>query len=129
VTGQLHGPDHNWDAEQIARQLTTNGSNVITGSRILCPASVTVLLFSLQLGQFMFGAATVAVFSLGLAITMVAIGVVGTWSVRPASKRINLSNRRLRHLPPASADLVGVLGIAMLMQGIVDLATPKMALS
>jgi nickel/cobalt exporter len=77
----------------------------------------------------MFGAATVAVFSLGLAITMVSIGVAGTWSVRHASKRINLSNRLLRHLPPVSADLVGVLGIAMLMQGVVDLATPKMALS
>ena len=119
----------NWDAEQIACQLTTNGSNVITGSLILCPASVTVLLFYLQLGQFMFGAATVAVFSLGLAITMVSIGVAGTWSVRHASKRINLSNRLLRHLPLVSADLVGVLGIAMLMQGVVDLATPKRALS
>jgi len=60
---------------------------------------------------------------------MVSIGVAGTWGVRHASKRINLSDRLERRLPLASADIVGVLGITMLMQGVVDLATPKMALS
>ncbi|WP_414475155.1 sulfite exporter TauE/SafE family protein [Microvirga sp. M2] len=125
-------------AEQIARQLAANGGNVttaqialfgITGGLIPCPASITVLLICLQLGQFTLGAATVAAFSLGLAITMVSIGVAAAWGVQRASKGINVSDRLLRRLPLASAGLVGVLGAVMLMQGFVDLAAPATALS
>ena len=125
-------------AEQIARQLAANGGNVttgqialfgITGGLIPCPASITVLLICLQLGQFTLGAATVAAFSLGLAITMVSIGVAAAWGVHHASKRINLSDRLLRRLPLASAGLVGVLGVIMLVQGVVDFASPATALS
>jgi nickel/cobalt exporter len=125
-------------AEQIARQLAANGGNVttgqialfgITGGLIPCPASITVLLICLQLGQFTLGAATVAAFSLGLAITMVSIGVAAAWGIQHASKKINLSDRLLRRLPVASAGLVGVLGVIMLVQGLVDLSAPVTALS
>jgi nickel/cobalt transporter (NicO) family protein len=142
-----HGHEHVHDdedaherehAEQIARQLAANGGNVttgqialfgITGGLIPCPASITVLLICLQLGQFTLGAATVAAFSLGLAITMVSIGVAAAWGVHHASKRINLSDRLLRRLPLASAGVVAVLGAVMLAQGISDLAAPATALS
>jgi nickel/cobalt exporter len=136
--------DHDEDAherehaQQIARQHAANGGNVttaqialfgITGGLIPCPASITVLLICLQLGQFTLGAATVAAFSLGLAITMVSIGVVAAWGVQHAAKRINVSDRLLRRLPLASAGLVGALGTIMLVQGFVDLAAPATALS
>lgn len=146
-----HGHEHHHDhaehdedaherehAEQIARQLAANNGQVttwqialfgITGGLIPCPASITVLLICLQLGQVTLGAATVAAFSLGLAITMVSIGVAAAWGVQHASKRINLSDRLLRRLPLASAGLVGVLGAIMLVQGFVDLAAPATALS
>jgi nickel/cobalt exporter len=125
-------------AEQIARQLAANNGQVttgqialfgITGGLIPCPASITVLLICLQLGQFTLGAATVAAFSLGLAITMVSIGVAAAWGIQNASKRINLSDRLLRRLPLASTGLVGVLGAIMLVQGFADLAAPATALS
>jgi nickel/cobalt transporter (NicO) family protein len=139
-----HHAEHDEDAherehaEQIARQLAANGSNVttgqialfgITGGLIPCPASITVLLISLQLGQVTLGAATVAAFSLGLAITMVSIGVAAAWGIQHASKRINFSDRLLRRLPLASAGLVSVLGVIMLVQGFVDLSAPVTALS
>jgi nickel/cobalt transporter (NicO) family protein len=133
--GDAHEREH---AEQIARQLAANGGNVttgqialfgITGGLIPCPASITVLLICLQLGQFTLGAATVAAFSLGLAITMVSIGVVAAWGVQHASKRITFSDRLLRRLPLASAGLVGILGAVMLVQGFVNLAAPATALS
>jgi nickel/cobalt transporter (NicO) family protein len=145
VTFSEHDHGYHYDdaherehAEQIARQLAANGGNVttgqialfgITGGLIPCPASITVLLICLQLGQFTLGAATVAAFSLGLAITMVSIGVAAAWGVHHASKRINLSDRLLRRLPLASAGLVGVLGVVMLVQGVLDLAAPATALS
>jgi nickel/cobalt exporter len=88
-----------------------------------------VLLICLQLGQFTLGAAAVAAFSLGLAITMVSIGVAAAWGVQHASRRINLSDRLLRRLPLASAGVVAVLGAVMLMQGVSNLAAPATALS
>ncbi|WP_114944033.1 sulfite exporter TauE/SafE family protein [Microvirga calopogonii] len=142
--GHHHHAEHDEDAherehaEQIARQLAANNGQVttaqialfgITGGLIPCPASITVLLICLQLGQFTLGAATVAAFSLGLAITMVSIGVAAAWGVQHASKRINLSDRLLRRLPLASAGLVGVLGTIMLVQGFIDLAAPATPLS
>lgn len=125
-------------AEQIALQLARNGSQVttgqialfgITGGLIPCPASITVLLICLQLGEFTLGAATVAAFSLGLAITMVSIGVAAACGLRHASKRINLSDRLLRRLPLASVALVAILGAVMLVEGVLTLAAPATALS
>ncbi len=125
-------------ADQIARQLAASGGQVttaqialfgITGGLIPCPASITVLLICLQLGQLTLGAATVAAFSLGLAITMVSIGVAAAWGLRHASQRLTLSDGLLRHLPLASAGLVAVLGVLMLVQGAADLAAPVTALS
>jgi nickel/cobalt exporter len=60
---------------------------------------------------------------------MVSIGVMAVWGVHHASKQINLSDRLLWRLPLASAGLVGVLGIVMLVQGVVDLGAPATALS
>jgi nickel/cobalt exporter len=88
-----------------------------------------VLLICLQLGQFTLGSATVAAFSLGLAITMVSIGVAAAWGVHHASKRINFPEALLRRLPLASAGLVAVLGMIMLVQGVVDLGAPATPLS
>jgi ABC-type nickel/cobalt efflux system permease component RcnA len=124
-------------AAQMARQLASRSGQVttgqialfgITGGLIPCPASITVLLICLQLGQFTLGVATVAAFSLGLAITLVTIGVAAAWGVHHASKRISLSDRILRRLPLASAGLVASLGLVMLIQGFNDLAAPAAAL-
>lgn len=65
--------------------------------------------------------ATVAAFSLGLAATMVTIGVAAAWGVHHASRRLNLSDRLLRQLPLASAALVAVIGAVMLFDGLADL--------
>jgi nickel/cobalt exporter len=125
-------------AEQIARQLAATDGQVttgqialfgITGGLIPCPASITVLLICLQIGQLTLGIATVAAFSLGLAITMVSIGVAAAWGVHHASKRIRFSERLLRRLPLASAGLVAALGLYMLVQGAIDLAAPVTALT
>jgi nickel/cobalt exporter len=51
------------------------------------------------------------------------------WGIQHASKRINFSDQLLRRLPLASAGLVGVLGVIMLVQGVVDLAAPATTLS
>ncbi len=143
-----HGDHHHGDddedtherehAEQIARQLAARGGQVttaqialfgITGGLIPCPASITVLLICLQFGQSSLSVATVAAFSLGLAITMVAIGVAAAWGLHYASRHANLSERVLRRLPLASAGLVAALALITLVHGIADLAAPATTLS
>ncbi len=46
------------------------------GGMIPCPASITVMLLALSIGQFASGLLAVAGFSLGLAVTLVGIGLV-----------------------------------------------------
>ena len=86
-----HAREH---AEEIAQRFAsghaTNGQILVfglTGGLIPCPASITVLLLCLQLKQVALGATLVLSFSVGLALTMVASGVLAAWSVGQATKR------------------------------------------
>ncbi|MFX5709754.1 sulfite exporter TauE/SafE family protein, partial [Acinetobacter baumannii] len=59
----------------------------LTGGLIPCPAAITVLLLCLQLKKVSLGAGLVLCFSIGLALTMVASGIVAALSIRHVSKR------------------------------------------
>ena len=56
----------------------------LTGGRIPCPAAITVLLLCLQLKELALGFTLVLCFSIGLAITLVAVGIAAALSVRHA---------------------------------------------
>ena len=58
----------------------------LTGGLIPCPAAITVLLLCLQLKEFTLGFALVLCFSIGLAITLVAVGGAAALSVRHATR-------------------------------------------
>ena len=59
----------------------------LTGGLIPCPAAITVLLLCLQLKEFTLGFVLVLCFSIGLAITLVTVGVAAALSVRHATNR------------------------------------------
>jgi len=86
-----HARAHAREIEQrFASGHATNAQILVfglTGGLIPCPASITVLLLCLQLKQVALGAALVLSFSVGLALTMVASGVLAAWSVGQATKR------------------------------------------
>ncbi len=54
-------------------QIITFGA---AGGMIPCPASITVMLLALSIGKFAFGVLAVAGFSLGLAVSLVGIGLI-----------------------------------------------------
>lgn len=83
----------------------------LTGGLIPCPASITVLMLCLQLKQVALGAALVLCFSVGLAVTLVASGVLAALGARHAAAKLS----RLRHF----ADLAPVLsaGLMLLVAG------------
>lgn len=111
-------------AEDIRRRFS--GSNVTTGQIILfgltgglipCPGAITVLLLCLQLQRLTLGAVLVLCFSIGLAITMVASGVIAAISVRQVSKRWSGFGEIVRRAPFASGAVILIVGLYVAVHG------------
>jgi nickel/cobalt exporter len=81
----------------------------LTGGLIPCPASITVLLLCLQLKRVALGATLVLSFSIGLALTMVASGVLAALSVRHMSKRFKGFGKLANRAPYLSGVLIAVV--------------------
>ena len=90
----------------------------LTGGLIPCPAAITVLLLCLQLKRFTLGASLVLCFSIGLAITMVAAGVVAALGVQHASKRFSGFGTFARRAPYASSALIILVGLYVGYHGV-----------
>lgn len=82
----------------------------LTGGLIPCPGAITVLLLCLQLKRLALGAVLVLCFSIGLALTMVASGVIAAVSVRQVSKRWSGFGELVRKAPYASAIVILLVG-------------------
>ncbi|OYX04073.1 MAG: nickel/cobalt efflux protein RcnA [Caulobacter vibrioides] len=98
------------------RQVTTGQIILfgLTGGLIPCPAAITVLLLCLQLKQIALGATLVLCFSIGLAVTMVTVGVVAALGMRHAEKRFSGAFTAFaRKAPYASGALIAAVGLVM----------------
>lgn len=83
----------------------------LTGGLIPCPAAITVLLLCLQLKEFTLGFGLVLCFSIGLALTLVAVGAAAALSVQHASKRFTWFSTFARRAPYVSGLLLVVVGL------------------
>jgi nickel/cobalt exporter len=83
----------------------------LTGGLIPCPAAITVLLICLQLREVSLGIVMVLAFSIGLAVTLVAIGVVASLGMRHAASRWPGFDTWLRRAPYASGALMILVGL------------------
>lgn len=111
-------------ARDIERRFTgtdvTNGQILLfglTGGLIPCPAAITVLLICLQLKALTLGATMVVCFSIGLALTLVTVGVGAAVSVQHAAKRWSGFNTLARRAPYFSSVLIALVGIYMGIHG------------
>ena len=84
------------------------------GGMIPCPASITVMLMALSIGQAGLGVVAVLCFSLGLAVTLVGIGMVVVAGISQIAKTGRFSAIAKR-APFVSACLVIATGIAALV--------------
>lgn len=89
----------------------------LTGGLIPCPAAITVLLLCLQLKEVTLGAALVLCFSIGLALTLVAVGVAAAWSVSHATKRFSWFSTIAQRAPYFSGAIIAVVGIYVGIHG------------
>ncbi len=111
-------------ARDIERRFTgtdvTNGQILLfglTGGLIPCPAAITVLLICIQLKALTLGATMVVCFSIGLALTLVTVGVGAAVSVQQAAKRWSGFNTLARRAPYVSSVLIALVGIYMGIHG------------
>ena len=115
ASGDAHERAHAQDIRRrFANQNVTTGQIVIfglTGGLIPCPASITVLLLCLQLKKFVLGAALVLCFSIGLAVTMVAVGAAAALSVKHVSTRWSGFDAVARRAPYLSGALIIAVGL------------------
>ena len=112
-------------AEEIRRRFTNR--NVTTGQIILfgltgglmpCPAAVSILIVCLQLKRFTLGFSIVAAFSLGLAITMISVGVLAAWGFQKFAEKSNWFSRVAHRAPYISSCLLIALGLSFLGRGL-----------
>ena len=77
-----------------------------------CPSALVVLLSAIALHRIGFGLALIVAFSLGLAATITAIGLVAVLARRLFS-RVSLDGPVVRSLPAFSALVIVVVGLAI----------------
>ncbi len=93
----------------------------LTGGLIPCPAAVTVLILCLHLQQFWLGVGLVGSFSVGLALTLILVGVVAAWGVSVARRKSSRFDTFFAAAPYVSVVLIGIIGILMIGFGIAHL--------
>lgn len=92
-----------------------------TGGLLPCPAAIAVLLICLQMKAFSLGIGMVAAFSLGLAITMVGVGMAAAWGASAARARWAGFSEWGAKLPYVSAAIVMVIGAVITVRGMIEL--------
>jgi nickel/cobalt transporter (NicO) family protein len=112
-----HGPGHHHhhhhekdhDAALTSRGILGVG---IAAGLLPCPSALVVLLSAIALHRVAFGLALIVAFSVGLAITITAIGLVAVLA-RQMFTRIALDGPVMRALPAVSAAVIVVVGVVI----------------
>jgi nickel/cobalt exporter len=107
--------------ERVAKGPVTNFDIAwfgFSGGLMPCPAAFAVLLACFHHGAYALGVVMVAAFSVGLAATLVGIGLAAAWGARALASRQGWLDRFARWAPYASAGIVLVMGLAVTAHGI-----------
>ncbi len=117
-----HAEEHEREiAQRFAGRQVGNGAIAwfgLTAGLMPCPSAVAVLLICLQTRAFTLGFGMVAGFSLGLAITLISVGVLAAWGTRKASEGWSGFAGWAERLPYLSAALVALIGVVVTIRGL-----------
>ncbi len=120
--GDAHERAHAAEVQKrLAHQRITTWQIILfglTGGLLPCPSALAVLLVCLQLKKVTLGFALVMGFSIGLAITLVTVGIIAAVSVKHASKKFKGFGEFARKIPYASSAVLILIGLAVAMQGL-----------
>lgn len=108
-----HGHEHQHNPGEPSRAgLLSLG---ISGGLVPCPEALVVLMLSVSLGRVALGLLILLAFTLGLAAVLIAIGCAMVMA-GPLVSRLTGESRWIRRLPVASAAVVTVVGVLMVLQ-------------
>jgi nickel/cobalt exporter len=137
--GHDHGPEHAHEAtdgdahaaahaadlkRRLAKGPVTDADVVwfgFSGGLAPCPAAFAVLLACLHQKAYGLGVVLVAAFSAGLAVMLVAIGVLTAWGAKALAARQPTLDRLSRWAPYVSAAIVLTIGLIITAQGLAAL--------
>jgi nickel/cobalt transporter (NicO) family protein len=112
-----HGHDH----PHADRPLSRRGlvALAFSGGILPSPSALVVLLGSASIGRTALGLALIAAFSVGLAASLVAVGVLAIRAQRVAQRRFPV--RVMRLSPVVSAAAIAVIGVVLTARGLLTL--------
>jgi nickel/cobalt exporter len=126
VYADAHEREHALEIDRrFANRRVTTGQIILfglTGGLIPCPASITVLLLCLQVGRIGEGALLVLCFSVGLALTLVLVGVAAALGLRHAASRWPGFEALAARAPYLSGAIVAAIGAYAIAAGAAALA-------
>lgn len=89
----------------------------LSGGLIPCPAAITVFILCLQLGKMTLGITLVTAFSLGLALTLIGVGVIAALGMNFISQRTSVFGRVANAAPWLSVALIAGVGLLIIWTG------------
>ena len=114
--GHTHGHDHpHGESGMRAGEVLTMG---VSAGMVPCPGAMAVYLLGLSTGQYLLGLVTVGAFSVGLAATLVVLGVAVVWARDRWLPQAAAESRFARFAPLATAIIVTLLGCVLLFRAI-----------
>jgi ABC-type nickel/cobalt efflux system permease component RcnA len=108
------GDEHHHHHAHERRSLLAVG---ISGGLLPCPSALVVLLAAISLHRVAFGMLLVVAFSVGLAVTITAVGLVAVLA-KSAFGRFDGRGRLLSMLPALSALVIVLAGVAMVARAL-----------
>jgi ABC-type nickel/cobalt efflux system permease component RcnA len=117
-----HAGHHHHEPGAVSlRQLWALG---ITGGIVPCPAALVVLLSALSLRRVGFGLLLIVAFSLGLALVLIAIGMLMVYARRLVARFDERGPLVTRWLPLASSAVMILLGVSIALQAVAGGVVP-----
>ena len=113
-----HGHSHAPPAGAVGwRSLLALG---VSGGLLPCPSALVVMLGAIALGRIAFGLLLIVAFSAGLAAVLTSIGLALVYA-RDLFDRLPLDGRFARFAPVASALVISIAGLAIVIEAIARL--------
>jgi ABC-type nickel/cobalt efflux system permease component RcnA len=109
-----HGHHHHHDDDLTSKGILAVG---VAAGLLPCPSALVVLLSAIALHRVGLGLALIVAFSVGLAATITAIGLVAVLA-RRAFGRLSLNGPVVRALPAVSAALILAVGVAITVKAL-----------
>jgi nickel/cobalt transporter (NicO) family protein len=106
-----HGHEHTHDHDEALTSKGILGVGIAAGL-LPCPSALVVLLSAIALHRVGLGLALIVAFSIGLAATITAIGLVAVFA-RQTFGRLSLDGPFVRSLPAVSAALILAVGLVI----------------